>query len=101
MEKLAAVALMKHDVKEARTCFELAHKYRTNKNEEVYSPEMLAPPTFLVTSNINEIGNFEKRSMKEIGGKFQTNQYKMFIDNIKDISPEDKQKLYDDAGIEQ
>jgi len=98
-DELARLAIEEGDYKTAQKCFDIAHGYRTKNRDASIDPELLRPPIMIYSTDLSatDLG-FDKKSMKDIAGKYEEGAYTNLINKLP-ITYEEKQRLFNDAGI--
>lgn len=100
LDDLARVNIAKGSMKEARLNFVAAHRLRTLRDESQIDEELLKPPTYIITNDIDIVDlGFKKKNLKQIQRKAKDGHYAKLIDSL-NIEKEEKDRLKRDANIE-
>jgi len=99
LEDLAKLCVAKGKEEMAFKCFTKAYDYRT-KSESRINPEDLKAPVFIISTKIKpEDLGFEKANLHKIATKHSTGEYIKIIESLTFETEEEKDKIYNDAGI--
>ncbi len=98
-EDLAKLCLAKNKDEAAGRFFAKAHELRTKESDSI-NPEDLKPPVFIITDKLSpEDLGFENKNLQEIASKATQGKYAEIINSLP-IDKQEKEQLFQDAGIE-
>ncbi|MDP2401054.1 MAG: hypothetical protein Q8M66_03670 [Actinomycetota bacterium] len=99
LENLAQLAVQSNDWKTAEKIYMSAHRLRTARESDGIDPQLLAPPTLLMTNDISIVDlNVERRDMRKLSRKYTEMEYYRMINGLP-IEKEDRDRLMRDAEI--